>query len=40
MCACAGGLDHAHVHVMPKSMGIEKIFEQSVNNVLKPGQQE
>ena len=36
MCACAGGLDHAHVHVMPApSNGIEKIFEQSVNNVLK-----
>jgi diadenosine tetraphosphate (Ap4A) HIT family hydrolase len=36
MCACAGGLDHAHVHVMPApSNGIEKIFDQSVNNVLK-----
>jgi diadenosine tetraphosphate (Ap4A) HIT family hydrolase len=36
MCACAGGLDHAHVHIMPApNDGIEKIFDQSVNNVLR-----
>ena len=36
MCACAGGLDHAHVHVMPApNNGIEKIFNDSVNNVLR-----
>ena len=36
MCACAGGLDHAHVHVMPApNNGIEKIFNSSVNNVLR-----
>jgi diadenosine tetraphosphate (Ap4A) HIT family hydrolase len=36
MCACAGGLDHAHVHVMPiPSDKIEKTFERSVNKVLR-----
>lgn len=36
MCACAGGLDHAHVHVIPAPNNeIEKVFDQSVNNVLR-----
>lgn len=36
MCACAGGLDHAHVHVMPiPSKSSDKEFKGILNRVLK-----
>lgn len=36
MCACAGGLDHAHVHVMPlPNENYEKKFEKGIDKVLK-----
>ena len=40
MCACAGGLDTSWTRDACPSNGIEKIFEQSVNNILKKEQQE
>jgi diadenosine tetraphosphate (Ap4A) HIT family hydrolase len=36
MCACAGGLDHAHVHVMPAPKLLdENIFYEIINKILK-----
>jgi diadenosine tetraphosphate (Ap4A) HIT family hydrolase len=36
MCACIGGLDRAHLHIMPVSkVADEKIIKESINKVLK-----
>ena len=36
MCACIGGLDRAHLHIMPMNkVADEKIIKESINRVLK-----